>query len=213
MNISNKLKQARISENLTQEVVAEKIGVSRQTISNWENAKTYPDISSVILLSDIYGMTLDSLLKGDDEMINHLKESTNITKSNKQLARSIIFAGIFCILFVLIRIFVDIPQISGTIPNILAILVFAMGLIVVFAGSVNIKKIAEQSTPNGILIKIGSVILYALIYFPLILIVPEMISSYFQIQVNWIREVVKSSTAIILLIPGLLIYRPSNNTH
>ena len=46
--ISEKLKQARLLENLTQEELAEKIGVSRQTISNWENARSYPDIVSIL---------------------------------------------------------------------------------------------------------------------------------------------------------------------
>ena len=54
MEIGNKLKAARNEANFTQEEIAEKLGVSRQTISNWENSKSYPDIISVIKLSDIY---------------------------------------------------------------------------------------------------------------------------------------------------------------
>lgn len=97
MDISMKLKKARMTKNLTQEAVAEKIGVTRQTISNWENAKSYPDIVSIIMLSDVYEMTPDSLLKGDDEMIEHLKESTNVVKSNKQLVLSyfIIYVNLY----------------------------------------------------------------------------------------------------------------------
>ena len=48
MMLGQKLKEARIESGLSQENVAEKINVSRQTISNWENEKTYPDIISVI---------------------------------------------------------------------------------------------------------------------------------------------------------------------
>lgn len=47
MDIGNKIKNARIQAKLTQQQAAEAIGVSRQTISNWENGKTYPDIKSV----------------------------------------------------------------------------------------------------------------------------------------------------------------------
>ena len=61
MEIGNKLKAARNEANFTQEEIAEKLGVSRQTISNWENSKSYPDIISVIKLSDIYSITLDAL--------------------------------------------------------------------------------------------------------------------------------------------------------
>ena len=53
MKIGDKLKKARMDKNMTQEEVAEKIFVSRQSISNWENNKTYPDIGNVIALSDL----------------------------------------------------------------------------------------------------------------------------------------------------------------
>ncbi len=53
MEIKKKLKDARANAGLTQEQVAEKIMVSRQTISNWENGKSLPDIISIINLSDL----------------------------------------------------------------------------------------------------------------------------------------------------------------
>lgn len=85
MEIGKKLKKARMEAGLTQEKVAEEILVSRQTISNWENEKSYPDIMSVIRLSDLYQVSLDQLLKGDEQMLEHLEESTNIVSSNKKL--------------------------------------------------------------------------------------------------------------------------------
>ena len=63
MEIGKKLKEARLNRDLTQEVIAEKLNVSRQTISNWENEKSYPDIISVIELSNLYSISLDDLLK------------------------------------------------------------------------------------------------------------------------------------------------------
>lgn len=102
MNIFEKLKQARLQANLTQEVVAEKIHVSRQTISNWENGRSYPDIISVIELSNVYNISLDELLKGDAKMIAHLDKSTNIVKSNMKLAIAI---GINVIIFIVFIIF------------------------------------------------------------------------------------------------------------
>ena len=89
MEIGKKLKNARIEAGLTQEKAAEKIDVSRQTISNWENEKSYPDIISVIALSDLYSVSLDELLKGDQKMAEHLEESTNVVKSNKKLTGAI----------------------------------------------------------------------------------------------------------------------------
>ena len=54
MDIGSKIKNARIDAQLTQEQVAEALGVSRQTMSNWENGKTYPDIVSVIKMSALW---------------------------------------------------------------------------------------------------------------------------------------------------------------
>ena len=83
--IGSKIKAARIEKKLTQEQVADLLGVSRQTISNWENEKSYPDIISVIKMSEYYNVSLDYLLKGEEKMksyYDYLEESTNVVKSN-----------------------------------------------------------------------------------------------------------------------------------
>lgn len=100
MEIGKKLKNARIKAGLTQEKAAEKIDVSRQTISNWENEKSYPDIISVIALSDLYSVSLDELLKGDQKMTEHLAESTDVVKSNKKLTGAIILNIVLMILLI-----------------------------------------------------------------------------------------------------------------
>ena len=105
MEIGKKLKEARLNRDLTQEVIAEKLNVSRQTISNWENEKSYPDIISVIELSNLYSISLDDLLKGDDAMMEHLQESTNVVKSNQKLLRAIILNIIVVILLVTLGMF------------------------------------------------------------------------------------------------------------
>lgn len=100
MEIGKKLKNARMEAGLTQEKAAEEIGVSRQTISNWENEKSYPDIISVIALSDLYSVSLDELLKGDQKMTEHLAESTDVVKSNKKLTGAIILNIVLMILLI-----------------------------------------------------------------------------------------------------------------
>ena len=102
MDIGTKLKTARLKAKLTQEKAAEAIGVSRQTISNWENEKSYPDIVSVISLSDLYGISLDELLKGDRKMIEYLNESTDVVSSNRKL---ILAAGLDIVLFIVFILF------------------------------------------------------------------------------------------------------------
>lgn len=100
MEIGKKLKDARMKSGFTQETVAEKINVSRQTISNWENEKSYPDIISVIALSDLYSISLDDLLKGDREMMEHLEECTNVVKSTRKLIGAIILNAVTVILLI-----------------------------------------------------------------------------------------------------------------
>jgi len=65
MNIGKKLAGLRRSFKLSQDELANKLHVSRQTISNWETGKTYPDINSLVMLSDIFDLSLDELIRED----------------------------------------------------------------------------------------------------------------------------------------------------
>ncbi len=65
MELSKQIKKYRLEANLSQDELAEKIFVSRQTISNWENDKSYPDVKSLLLISEVFQISLDNLIKGD----------------------------------------------------------------------------------------------------------------------------------------------------
>ena len=65
MELSKQIKKYRKEQNLSQEDLAEKIHVTRHTISNWERDKNIPDLNSLILLSEIFNTSLDNLVKGD----------------------------------------------------------------------------------------------------------------------------------------------------
>ncbi len=69
MKLGDQLKEARTRAGLKQEELAQELGVSRQTISNWENNRSFPDIGSMMRLSSIYGMSLDALLKTDESVL------------------------------------------------------------------------------------------------------------------------------------------------
>ena len=92
MDIGSKIKKARTDAGLTQEQAAEALGTSRQTISNWENEKSYPDIISVLKMSDLYNISLDYLLKGEQTMsyVDYLSESTNVVKSKTKLSKLVL---------------------------------------------------------------------------------------------------------------------------
>lgn len=74
MEFAVKIKQYRRSHNWTQQEVATKLGVSRKTISSWENGRSYPDIFMLVQLSDLYHVSLDNLLREDHEMIHNYQE-------------------------------------------------------------------------------------------------------------------------------------------
>ena len=103
MEIGAKLRQARIAAGLTQEQTAEALGVSRQSISNWENEKNYPDIVSVVRLSDLYAVSLDALLKEEAPMsdyLDYLEESTNTVRSRREQSLLIllcVYLGIWAV--------------------------------------------------------------------------------------------------------------------
>ncbi len=85
MELGNRLKELRKNNNINQDELAEKLFVSRQTISNWENDKSYPDIQSVLLISEIFNVSLDQLLKGDVEKMERIiteQTETDIKKMN-----------------------------------------------------------------------------------------------------------------------------------
>ncbi|MCI8939541.1 MAG: helix-turn-helix transcriptional regulator [Dorea sp.] len=67
MELGKQIKKYRSELSLSQEALAEKIYVSRQTVSNWENDKNYPDINSLLRLSEVFQVSVDILIKGDVE--------------------------------------------------------------------------------------------------------------------------------------------------
>ncbi|QCK73093.1 XRE family transcriptional regulator [Streptococcus pyogenes] len=80
MEIGQQIIRYRKQQALSQEKLAEKVYVSRQSISNWENDKTYPDIHSLLLLSQIFQVSLDQLIKGDIEKMKYI--ITQVDKKN-----------------------------------------------------------------------------------------------------------------------------------
>lgn len=89
MYINEKIKSERIKSNLTQEEMAEKLGTTRQTVSNWENNRSYPDIINLVKMSNIFEISLDDFIKDDKETIQYLDENTNLLKYKSSLKKFI----------------------------------------------------------------------------------------------------------------------------
>ncbi|CUR62654.1 helix-turn-helix domain-containing protein [Leuconostoc gasicomitatum] len=93
MELGKQIKNYRTTFNYSQEQLAEKTFVSRQTISNWETNKSYPDIQSLLLLSSVFGTSLDELVKGD------LQVMKNELQNNKSNRRMTVYSWIMVISF------------------------------------------------------------------------------------------------------------------
>jgi len=80
MEIGKQMKEYRTELKLSQDDLADKVFVTRQTISNWENDRNYPDIRSLVLLSTVFGVSLDILIKGDLEQMKDEIKTEEIQK-------------------------------------------------------------------------------------------------------------------------------------
>ena len=139
MEVGAQIKKYRSNMGISQEELAEKVYVSRQTVSNWETGKNYPDIHSVLLLSSVFNVSLDQLIKGDVEIMKKGIKETEIKKLNK-------YAGIYAV-FLILTVISLVPFIAfmgwyGMIPW---IVVYAVAVYFAFKAD-KVKKENNLST-------------------------------------------------------------------
>lgn len=82
MELGKQIKTYRQNAKLSQEELANRIYVSRQTISNWENDKSYPDMNSLVLLSEIFKTSIDNQIRGDIDIMKEVINKEEIAKFN-----------------------------------------------------------------------------------------------------------------------------------
>jgi transcriptional regulator with XRE-family HTH domain len=110
MNLGSQLKWFRQSKNFSQEDVAQKVGVTRQAVYKWENNKSYPDIDNLILLSELYEVTIDELIKESEnasENLDKKKIRMNMRKDDEND-----FGFFIGIVLIFIGIFIKIEEVS-----------------------------------------------------------------------------------------------------
>lgn len=113
MKLGKQIKKYRIENELSQEDLANKIYVTRQSISNWENDKTYPDVNSLVLLSEIFQVSIDELIKGD---LNKMKETIKKEEILKFNQYSMIFSVLLIVSIVSILPLTMLLGYYGLIP-------------------------------------------------------------------------------------------------
>lgn len=80
MELGKQIKHYRQQMQLSQEELAGRVYVSRQTISNWENDKSYPDVNSLVLLGEVFQISLDKLIKGDLDAMKAVVETEDVVR-------------------------------------------------------------------------------------------------------------------------------------
>lgn len=89
MNIGKSIHRIRTENNMSQEEFSKIFFVTRQTVSNWENEKSYPDLNTIVKISDRFGVSLDKLLKEDEEMVNDISEKTAVGIKWNKIRRTV----------------------------------------------------------------------------------------------------------------------------
>lgn len=104
MEIGKQIRKYRTELKLSQDDLADKVYVTRQTISNWENDRNYPDIRSLVLLSNVFGVSLDILVKGDLEQMRHEIKAEDVRKFKRDTRiYAILLAGVIALPMPLLR--------------------------------------------------------------------------------------------------------------
>ena len=99
MEIGKQIRKYRMEAKLSQDELADKVYVTRQTISNWENDRNYPDIRSLVLLGSVFGISLDTLVKGDVQTMKEQIDAEDIRNFKRdQRVYLIMLAGMVVLL-------------------------------------------------------------------------------------------------------------------
>lgn len=118
MKLPEQIKKYRRQNNFSQEELADKIYVSRQTISHWENDRSYPDVENLLLMSSLFDISLDNLVKGDLDFMKQELDSHVMNNWTKIML-------VFLILGVIIGI--PITYILGKVGLVIALILFIVG--------------------------------------------------------------------------------------
>lgn len=116
MELGKHVKEHRVRLGMSQEQLVEAIFVSRQTISNWETDRTYPDVQSLLLLSSLFGVSVDELIKGD--VMEMKAVLTAEAKRMNRLGWTMAVCGVGAVAWVLVTALMDLSWTVILVPGI-----------------------------------------------------------------------------------------------
>lgn len=127
MELARRIKEHRERLGMSQSELAKKVFVSRQTISNWETDRTYPDVQSLIILSGLFGVSIDALVKEDSREIRDALATG--AKKMRRLGAVAAACGLACLTWVIAGIVLDLDIAAIAVP---AVALFIPAMIAAF---------------------------------------------------------------------------------
>lgn len=171
MKIGERLKYERNKINLTQAEVALHLSVARQTISAWENERSYPDIQNLVALSDLYHISLDILLREDEVIMEHIEKESTIVKKSYSILQISYFANICLLIMSILSNWVDF---SNFVTSLISILFYLnMAIFLLFK-----QILKKQQFSYKIILKIVGLLLTTLIAIFLFSLSTHSINAY-----------------------------------
>lgn len=154
MTLPERLIKLRKAAGLSQEEVAEKLELTRQTVSKWETGQSSPDLDKVLPLCNLYNVTPDELLHdGGSEEADEVKAQENAARAEELLEKSVakkkligILSGVFTYVIAIVFIMVSIPvlQMNPVVASGIFLLLLAIATLIIIFSAVNYKSVKKK---------------------------------------------------------------------
>lgn len=205
MNLGERLLELRKSKHLSQEEVADKLNVSRQTISKWETDSSTPDFDKLIPICELYNISTDELLRGiKEEKNNDTKEEYNITISKKRAKGIGIGIFLYFVSIVWIMITVAALNMNPVISSGIFLLICGIGTSIIVYTCIVYKKEKKEKKEDKLLKKIDGVV--SMIFLTIYLLVSFITMAWYITWIIWIIYAL-----VIEIIKLILMLRGDNN--
>ncbi len=135
MNIADRIQHLRKAKGISQEELADKIGVSRQSVSKWESEQTSPDLDKVILMSDYFEVSTDYLLKGIEPTTNATQEDKPNANIFAITATAFLFLGLIIAAMVWYEEQTATATAIGLILTVMGVMIYGIGMAVADAAT------------------------------------------------------------------------------
>lgn len=143
MNIADRILEQRKLKGLSQEELADKIGVSRQAVSKWESEQAMPDIDKIILMSDYFGVTTDFLIKGIEPIKDSQKERSLDARAFTVICTALNVVALIVLVFTRFLSTLNFYSFAFVLPSV--VLITSLAIFIVGSNYLSFKKSQKKA--------------------------------------------------------------------